>query len=138
DINGSISGGSEQIQYHLNGNYHKETTVGPGNFAYYKIGIQSNIRHKTKNDRFKLQLSTGFIFQDNNLPGEPFISNIFHLTPNAPKLYNEDGSLNWESSTWTNPLSKLEVTYNSISYNLTSNLLLSYRLFKGLEFKTNL
>src|SRR5690606_40362882 len=35
------------------------------------------------------------------------------LAPNAPALYNADGSLNWENSTWDNPLRWKNQSYTS-------------------------
>lgn len=138
DINGSISGGSEQTQFGLSGNYHKETTVYPGDYAYHKVGVHTSLNHMTSDEKFRLQFSTSYTLQDNNLPGNSFVSKIYELPPNAPALYNKDGSLNWENSTWVNPLSVLETNYESNSYDLVSNIMLTYEFFPGLDIKTSL
>ncbi|MCX2680644.1 SusC/RagA family TonB-linked outer membrane protein [Galbibacter sp. EGI 63066] len=138
DINGSISGGGEQTQFRLSGNYHRETTVFPGDNSYNKLGVHSSISHKSKDERFRYNLSTGFTIQDNDLFGGSFMPLIDQLAPNAPALYNDDGSLNWENSTWTNPLSTLEDIYSSDSKNLISNLLISYKILPGMELKTSM
>jgi len=138
DVNGSISGGNEFTQFNISGNYHKETTVYPGDYAYNKLGLHALINHKTKDEKFNVQLTTTYTLQDNKLPGESLISDIYQLPPNAPALYNEDGSLNWENGTWNNPLSILERTYNSNSYDLVSGAFLAYKVLPALELKVNL
>ncbi|WP_335965398.1 SusC/RagA family TonB-linked outer membrane protein [Galbibacter sp. PAP.153] len=137
DVNGSVSGGSQNTQFNVGGNYHRETTVYPDDNAYHKLGVHSSLSHSAADDRFKLQLTTSYTVQDNKLPGLSFVSNIYELAPNAPALYDDDGSLNWEDSSWTNPLSDLETYYNSHSYDLISNLVLSYELFPGLTVKSS-
>ena len=137
DIKGSISGGNAQTQFNVNGSYHRETTVYPGDFSYNKAGVHSNLSHQTTDGKFKLQFSGNYTLQQNNLPGESLTSAIYQLAPNAPALYNEDGSLNWENSTWENPLAPLQKEYASQSYDLTSNLRLSYELLPHLYFQSN-
>ena len=139
DINGSISGGSEDTQFSIRGNYHKETTVYPADYTYHKIGLHTSLNHKSNDEKLHFQLSTGFTLQDNNLPGSSFfVSNIYQLPPNAPPIYKRDGSLNWENGTWTNPFSNFESNYDSNSHDLIGNMGLSYRFLPSIEFKINL
>ena len=132
DVDASVSGGSEQTRFRLGGNYHRETTVYPGDFAYQKLGIQSHVGHTGLDGKLSLDLSNSFSYQRNSLPGTSLLSNILRLAPNAPKLYTEEGDLNWENSTWTNPLSQFEKTYSSDTYNLITNLKISYQILPGL------
>ncbi|MBN8650573.1 MAG: TonB-dependent receptor [Cytophagales bacterium] len=46
--------------------------------------------------------------------------------------------MNWENSTWTNPLSELERKYSGQIQNLVANTNLSYEIVKNISFKTNL
>jgi len=132
DVDASVSGGSEQTRFRLGGNYHRETTVYPGDFAYQKLGIQSQVGHTGLDGKFSLDLSNSFSYQRNSLPGTSLLGNILRLAPNAPQLYTEEGNLNWENSTWTNPLSQFEKTYLSDTYNLITNLKISYQILPGL------
>jgi TonB-linked SusC/RagA family outer membrane protein len=75
---------------------------------------------------------------DNNLPAANLVYQARTLAPNAPALYNESGALNWEDGTFNNPLAALNAKYLSQTDNLIANANLSYKLFKGLELKTNL
>ena len=139
DINGSLSGGTEHLQFRLGGNYHRETTVYPGDYAYNKIGVQTRTSYISTDNKFNASLSGNFTYQTNNLPEmATLMTNIYQLPPNAPALYKADGSLNWEGGTWQNPFAVLENNYNSDSYNLIMNTQLSYQLVKGLELKTSL
>src|SRR5690606_25501110 len=58
--------------------------------------------------------------------------------PNAPSLYDDSGNLNWENSTFDNPLAALNGAYRSYGNYLRANSVLSYRPFKNFELKTNL
>src|SRR5690606_2597287 len=133
----TVSGGSENTQFLLSGMYQNETTVFPGDFNYDRITFNSNIRHSSTNNRFHLNFSAGYAIEDNFLPGTDLTSDAYRLSPNAPALYDDDGKLNWENSTWTNPLAQLEGSYTNQSHNLISNTVLSYQLFRDFEVKVN-
>jgi TonB-dependent starch-binding outer membrane protein SusC len=66
------------------------------------------------------------------------------LEPNAPSLYNVDGSLNWlpnasGTSTFTsNPMIFIFSKYWNKTYNLISNAVLSYKILPGLELKSSI
>ncbi|MBN1183700.1 MAG: SusC/RagA family TonB-linked outer membrane protein [Bacteroidales bacterium] len=139
DIRGTISGGNDNTTYLISGSYHRETTVYPKTFVYNKAGVHTSLSHTSPNQRFTVHMSSGYTVQQNNLPATVvYASQIYKLPPNAPALYNEDGSLNWESSTWENPLASMESKYRSDSYDLVSNIQLSYELFKGFSLKNSM
>ncbi|MDD7885414.1 SusC/RagA family TonB-linked outer membrane protein [Flavivirga sp. 57AJ16] len=134
----SFSGGSEQTQFLLSGSYVNETTVFPGDSKYSKATVSFNINHQSEDGRFKINASANYGSDTNNLPGANLVDQARKLAPNAPALYDEQGNLNWENSTWKNPLAILETTYNGVTRNLIANTVLSYRPVPSLEFKTNL
>src|ERR1700730_7269680 len=80
---------------------------------------------------------------DNNLlPNIDLTPVAITLPPDAPPLYNKDGSLNWAPlssgvSTWQNPLSYLYNKYKNKTNNLVSNIVLSYQVLSGLEIKSS-
>ncbi|SDX33981.1 SusC/RagA family TonB-linked outer membrane protein [Aequorivita viscosa] len=137
-IQATISGGSPQTQFLLSGNYQKETTVFPGNFNYNRLNITSNLNHKSKDNRFNLLFNAGYTIEDNLLPKVDLSSQALLLSPNAPALYDENGQLNWENSTWTNPLASLQSIYKNNIHTLLSNAVLSYKFIPNLEAKVNL
>lgn len=136
-IQASVSGGSENTQFLLSGMHQNETTVYPGNFNYDRITINSNIRHSSSDNRFKITFNSGYTLEDNFLPGTDLSFSAIRLAPNAPALYDDEGNLNWENSTWTNPLSQMEGKYKNKTKNLFLSSVVSYRLFDQLELKVN-
>ncbi|MUV04608.1 SusC/RagA family TonB-linked outer membrane protein [Flavobacterium rakeshii] len=134
----SASGGSEQTRFLLSANYRTESTVYPGDFEYRRKGMRFAVNHNSPDNRFSLSFTGGYSLQDNNQPGTDLTFDALRLAPNAPALYNPDGSLNWENSTWDNPLRMLEGKYTSNSGDLTTNAVLTWKIWKGLAFRSNL
>lgn len=138
DLQGSISGGSENTQFLLSGSYHTESTVFAGDFLYKKGGSQFSLNHQSEDQKFRLAFSAGYNVQDNNQPSFDFTNNARTLPPNAPALYNADGSLNWENGTWDNPLRNLNTEFKSKTNDFLANTVLSYEILPDLLAKTSL
>jgi TonB-linked SusC/RagA family outer membrane protein len=136
-LQSSLSGGSEQTQFMLSGNYSKETTVFPGDFKYNKANVHLNVNHQSDNKKFKIDFTGGYTIQDNLLPPVDFTMEAIKLAPNAPALYDTTGSLNWENNTFANPIASLAGKFDSNTYDLIANSLLSYQLIKGLVIKSS-
>jgi TonB-linked SusC/RagA family outer membrane protein len=140
----SVSGGSINTQFLISGGYHKETTVFPDDFADKKASFQFNINHSSNNQKFKLQASGFYIKDDNKIPSTDITIYALGLAPNAPALYNPDGTLNWAPiaqgsgtvSTWVNPLSYLYDKYNNKVNNFLGSAVFSYRIFPNLTFSS--
>ena len=137
DLQGSVSGGTANTQFLLNGSYHTETTVFPGQFRYKKGGTNFSLNHKSEDEKFSLNFSAGFNSQDNDQPSYDFTSDARNLPPNAPALYTSEGNLNWENNTWQNPLRNLNTKAESVIQDLTANAVLSYQITPGLLAKGN-
>lgn len=137
-VQGALSGGNEQTQFLISGNYNKQTTVYPGDFDNKKISVLSNLSHTSKNDKLSLQFSANYTSDINNLLSTDLVSEGLRLSPNAPRLYDDNGELNWENSTWNNPLRLLEGKYKSNGSALISNLSLNYKLTDGFNFVANM
>lgn len=135
DVQTSVSGGNENTQFLFGGNYHKETTVSPGDLGDQKVSVHFNINNSGFNKRLKTMFSGSYLSDKNNLMYVDFTNSSF-LPPDAPPLYNSDGTLNWANGTWSNPLSYTKIKYISKSDNLIANGIISYELSKGLIFKT--
>tara|TARA_R110002033_G_scaffold83103_7_gene134057 strand:+ start:10349 stop:13660 length:3312 start_codon:yes stop_codon:yes gene_type:complete len=134
----SIAGGSNQTQFSISGGYQKETTVFPGDANYKKVTVHSSVNHQSNNDRFKLNLTTIYSNEKNLLPRSDFTFKAYTLEPNAPKLYDDEGLLNWENNTWNNPLASLEEVYDAKINTLITNAGISYMVLPNLELKTSL
>ena len=137
DVQTSISGGSEQTQFLLSSNFNKQTTVFPGDFNYKKGNLHLNVNHESENRKFRISTSVGYTIQNNNQPRLDLMREAVNISPNAPSLYNADGTINWENNTFNNPLRNLEGKYKSITNDLIANTLLSYKLSDNLELKSS-
>ncbi len=134
----SFSGGDAQTQFLLSGGYLTETTVFPGDSKYNRTSVHVHVNHQSENHRFKLSFSGNYGSDLNNLPPQDFTKVAVVLSPNAPALYNDAGDLNWENSTWRNPLAILEQDYLARTHSFIVNTVLSYYPIPALEFKTSL
>ena len=133
-VNLGASGGSERTYYNLGVGYQHETSVFPGDFKYNKLTANLSLNHRSSDERFGLQLSTSFGSDHNKqFDGSSFVSTALSLAPNAPALYSDDGALNWEDSSWTNPLATLYRESEARVQQLISNLSLSYAITPQLE-----
>lgn len=142
-VNVAASGGNSTTSFRLGGSYYKEGTIYLADMDYTKLTGSINLHHKSKNNKFNINLSANYGVDTNNSLGlsSNFVSNARNLPPNAPVLFNEDGSLNWED--WAlagldNPLAGYHNVSETKTNNLVSSLVLSYELFDGLQLKTNL
>lgn len=61
----------------------------------------------------------------------------FSIAPNAPALYNADGTLNWENNTFNNPLRNLTGKYKALTNDLIANALISYEIADNLILQSN-
>lgn len=128
----SVSGGNANFQYLVSGTYSKETTVFPDEFADQKGAVHFNFFNSLLDGKLKFNFSGNYIASNNKIPNLDLASYV-NIAPNAPNPYNSDGSLNWANSTWTNPLSALKRLYKARNNNLVSNIVVSYKVIKGLE-----
>ncbi|KAB7530303.1 SusC/RagA family TonB-linked outer membrane protein [Flagellimonas olearia] len=138
-VQGSLSGGNQRTGFLISGTYYGQTSVLPKDYKNDKISGLANLNHTSKDGRLELQLSTQYVSNANNLPGDAsLIAKAYSLAPNAPSLYNADGSLNWENSTWSNPLARLERKYLANSSTLVSNFHWKYQPLRFLGFSANM
>lgn len=133
DFNLGLSGGDQFTHFLINGLFHTQTTVFPGDYHYDKITFNSGFSHSDKADKFKVSFSSAYAIEKNLLPADDLTAEALSLPPNAPALYDEEGNLNWENNTWTNPMAALKAEYSNNSKTLLGNLTFSYTLFKNLN-----
>ncbi|WJS93382.1 SusC/RagA family TonB-linked outer membrane protein [Flavobacterium johnsoniae] len=138
DLQGTLSGGSAQTQFLSSSSLHRETTVFPGDFGYNKANFRIAVNHESENGKFKINTTAGYTVQKNSQPSIDLTRYVTVLAPNAPSLYDESGNLNWENSTWENPLAALEGKYRTNTNDLTASTMLSYAIIPQLTIKTSL
>lgn len=138
----SVSGGSVNTTFLAGIGYHRETTVFPGDYNNQRYSMRLNLNHASTDQRFRIQMNIGYV-QDNNHPLTTDLTALaLTLPPDAPSLFNPDGSQNWApnasgSSTWQNPLYATNANYQNKTSNLVSSSVVSYELFSGLNVSVN-
>jgi TonB-linked SusC/RagA family outer membrane protein len=133
----SASGGNNNIKYFIGGSFHNEPTITPGNFYARSGSAHFNLNGNSNSQKFNFSFTGNYVNGKRVLPQSDLTNNIL-LAPNAPKIYNDDGSLNWENYTWTNPFALLRRVANDYTDNLISSLSAGYKILPGLEIKASL
>uniref|UniRef100_UPI0035637761 SusC/RagA family TonB-linked outer membrane protein n=1 Tax=Draconibacterium sp. TaxID=1965318 RepID=UPI0035637761 len=133
----SLNGGGNNSRFLISGSHNEQTTVFSDDFKYKTDNISGNFSHHSSDNRFMLNASGLFSNQSNNLIQTEITSQALRLSPNAPALYKEDGSLNWENNTFNNPLAAYESTYSYKSKTFNSDLNLQYEVLPSLYIKAN-
>ncbi|MDM1043175.1 MULTISPECIES: SusC/RagA family TonB-linked outer membrane protein [Empedobacter] len=132
-----ISGGSERTNFSLSANHNEEGTVFPGKMGYKRNTIASSIHHQSVDNRLKIISTFNYSSQSNNLIATDYTKQALRLAPNAPALYNEDGKLNWQNGTWTNPLAALEARYKNTTTSLVISSNIEYEILKNIQVRLN-
>jgi TonB-linked SusC/RagA family outer membrane protein len=144
----SISGGNNNIQYVVGGGYINQGSFLPGDFKNGKASGNFNISTSTNNRRFQVQFGGSYMNDVNTLPSSTiYVAAVVPaLAPNAPSLYNADGTYNFAPDATgyssylygNNPLASLSAININKTRNLVTHADLSYRLLPGLDIKANL
>ncbi|MGY5848614.1 SusC/RagA family TonB-linked outer membrane protein, partial [Salegentibacter sp. HM20] len=141
DINVSASAGNANTSFRIGGSYQNQGSIYQGDYNYNKLTTSLNLNHLTNDERFRVNLSVDYGIDKNILAGSINLSTpAFRLAPNAPKVFNEDGSLHWEE--WSaagqnNPMAGFFNRSETQVNNLISSLGLNYRLADGLDLRLN-
>lgn len=145
DIQASISGGTATTQFLAGYGYNRQTTVYPNSLADVKGSVHLNLNHNSFNNRFKYTISATYLQDKNQLNGTDLMDLATQLPPNAPALYNSDGSLNFEPYSsnpirysFSNPLVNTKVRYTGNTANLTVNNSIGYEIVPNLQLKVNM
>lgn len=133
----SLSGGSENTSFLASASHNEQTTVFGRDFKYKTNNLSLNLNHRSADNRFIFNVSGLFSEQSNNLIQTDITNRSILLSPNAPALYKEDGSLNWENNTFTNPVAAYESTYSNKGKTLNVNINTGYELFRSFYLKLN-
>lgn len=135
-----LSGGNDLTQFRISGTYRTEGTVYPEAFRSSKIGTNFNINHRSVNQRLFANFSGVYTNTKNHLPHFGFVQGIDRyilLAPNAPAIYNPDGTFNFAKSTFANPLAPFQASSDEKGTTTIGNLTIEYKILKNLIFKSN-
>jgi TonB-linked SusC/RagA family outer membrane protein len=138
DANLTLSGGNGDVQYLLGGNFHHETTILPGDFGDQKVSFHSSITGSSQNKKFKFTFSGSYLADNDKLSVFDPSGVINQYAPDAPPVYNSNGTLNWANSTWTNPYALLLQPYTAATKNLIANGNFSYEIIPGLTLSSSI
>lgn len=136
----SISGGNANTQFLIGAGYTRTTTVYPGDFGDQKGSLHFSLSHASSNQKFHLTLTGMYGVEKNVVPTGDFTSAVI-LAPDAPALYNSDGSINWQmyngSATFNNPVAPTGASNIGNVNSLNANLGLNYLVLPGLVIKSD-
>lgn len=144
DNNLNISGGNALTQYYISGTYHKETPfyINPAGVSDQKASGYMSTNTTSQNGRFNAQANMAYQFDYNQLPGYDPTGTALNMAPDAPAMYNKDGSLNWQvyngQESFNNPIAPLlyQPTWQK-TYNIVTKVRLGYKILPGLELATD-
>jgi len=142
NVNLSFTGGSENTSFRLGGSYLRQGTIYPADYNYQKITGNFSLNHYSEDRKFNLGTSINYGIDNNELAGNLSLgASVITLPPNAPTIFNSDGSLNWEE--WSaagiaNPLEGYFNDSNTQTNSFIANAYLSYEIINGLQLKTSL
>jgi len=131
----SLSGGSENTSYLISYGHQEQGTVYPAGFQYKTNNLTGNFIYRSPDRKLEVNLTNTVSFQDNNVVNDDMTKRSLTLSPNAPALYNADGSLNWENSTFTNPVASFVSEYLNTSSFINTGTQMSYKLFPFISLK---
>lgn len=139
---GSVSGGSEKIQFYVSGNYYNEEgTLGPTSNKL--VNIRSNISYNISN---KLKLSVNLNARARRMEEEAAGSNFLTTHENMPwdNPYNTDGTLKvgteeeWIGRDNDNFLHGWQYNFDKTNQNsLSGDVNLDYKITKNITFSSN-
>jgi TonB-linked SusC/RagA family outer membrane protein len=141
-IQTSISGGTLATQFLISAGYYNETSVFPGSFHFSKSSFHSSINHTSENKKLFINFSANGTLDKHEQPQTDFSLNTLLLAPDAPNLYNPDGSPNWAyhpitgKATWENPIAQLVCSYEGHINNLSANTVIGYNIFPAIRIQS--
>lgn len=136
-VQASVTGGSDTTTYLLSFGHNEQSTVFPASFGYKTNTVAGNFGYLSPDRKWQVGLSNQLSFQKNSVISEDLTNATLTLSPNAPALYSPDGSLNWENSTFTNPLAAFLGTYTNDTKTLNSSMNAEYRLTPHMKLRLN-
>jgi TonB-linked SusC/RagA family outer membrane protein len=138
----NLSGGDKRINFYTSAGYLRQRDITAGAPFQERISANLGVTHTSQNNKFQVSLNTSYVINKlNPSRGGGAAGVISGLPPNMP-MYNANGTSYWpapnisQASLLTNPLAAEEASTTNVANSLVANLDFSYRLFKGLSFKT--
>lgn len=146
DAQMSLSGGNTFTRFLIGAGYHYETNVFSNDLSDRRVSVNSSFSHSTANKKFNINFTTYYASDYNKLI-QSDLTQYINTPPNF--LWRDSlGNPNWSEGGYSiatfpftigaTPLAELQKKYNSINENLSSNVLLNYKITSSLSVRTNL
>ncbi|WP_332023246.1 TonB-dependent receptor plug domain-containing protein, partial [Kaistella sp.] len=132
----SISGGNALNQTRIGIFNSQRGTVYRNDSDYKRSGFTLNSTLISKDRKLKVVPSVLYTVEHNNLAVADLTRQIF-IAPNAPELFQPNGSLNWQNNTFENPLAQVENRYQANTKSFASQLLAEYKILPDWTFRVN-
>ena len=138
DAAATFSGGDQQTQFLLSGNFHNENTIFSNDDIYRRGNVHFSLNHASQNEKLKIKFSGIYATDKNKIQnaGASTTINVAIVVPNYP-IYDASGNYNWESNL-TNYYAQANAYLKSATENYNLNLNASYQITKYLQFVANL
>lgn len=143
----NLSGGNSNTTFMLGAGYHKETMLVSRDFGLSQTNFNASFNHHSANQKFNIAFSAGYGTNKNKQANtSPIFENALTLAPNAPSLYKEDGTLNWDIidygtykvAAFQNPLSELLKHTDMSQGTWTASASIGFQVAPGLDIKANM
>jgi TonB-linked SusC/RagA family outer membrane protein len=136
---GTLSGGDGNTQYSINGGYRTQSLIytHSSDLGDKQASFRANLNHTSLNKKLNIVFDLAYINDSNVVPVQDPTGAALSLPPDAPNLYNADGTLNFENGTFQNPLAGLLQTAKSVTDNLLGNMAINYKITSDLNFHAN-
>lgn len=138
----SLSGGDRRLSFYASGAFQKQRDITRGSPYLQRISGNLNLTHTSLNDRLRINMGASYIATTlKPSRGGGSAGRLAVSPPNMP-MRNSDGSVWWPAPTITqnsllrSPLAAEEARTDNVTNYLIANMDLSYRIYKGLQFKT--
>lgn len=132
----SVSGGNAQQNLMVSLFNDRRGTAYGNDFGYSRSGFTLNSGFRSKDGKLNIVPSVFYTRENNDLAVTDLTRQTF-IAPNAPALFQSDGSLNWENNTFENPLAQLENKYSAKTNTFSSRVLTEYRFLPEFTFRVN-
>ena len=132
----SVSGGNALNQMRIGIFNSQRGTVYRNDSDYKRSGFTLNSTLISKDRKLKVVPSVLYTVEHNNLAVADLTRQIF-IAPNAPELFQPNGSLNWQNNTFENPLAQVENKYQANTKSFASQLLAEYKILPEWTFRVN-
>lgn len=131
----SLQGGGESSSYLFSASRNDQGSIYGKDLGYSRNSAHLSAGHTSTDQKLRASASILYSQDKTNWANSDLTFRSLNLSPNAPELKNPDGSLNWASSTWINPLRALENGYRAKNATFNASTTVAYSPIKDLELK---